>query len=155
MLTVKDFEFWVEPTHNHHQKPQTVFLVIHEVKDVLSKTRVYELHVWHTSAARLILCSLLGCPITLTVFVPLPTQAFSWSFSSPGSKARQQTGLFTLGSSPARLTPFTQDNPSRQVLCPCLPSHVPVPCWGTHNSHHCHHAIRPHAADLWPNPLNI
>lgn len=49
----------------------------------------------------------------------------------------QQIGFFTLGFTPARLTPLTQDNSSRQVLWPCLPSHVPVPCWGTHNSHHC------------------
>lgn len=91
--------------------------------------------MWHALAAWLILFPA-GIQIILTVSVPVFTQAFSWSFLSQEA-VWQQIGFFTLGFTPARLTPLTQDNSSRQVLRPCLPSRVPVPCWGTHNSHHC------------------
>lgn len=90
------------------------------MKDVLSKTPVCELHVWHVSASWLILCSVLWPPITLTVFVAVPTQAFSRSFSSPGSRGWQQTGLFTLGSTPARLTPFYPGQSFKTSLVPLL-----------------------------------
>lgn len=91
--------------------------------------------MWHALAAWLILFPA-GIPIMLTVSVPVSTQVFSWSFPSQEA-VWQQIRFFTLGFSPGRLTPLTQDSSSRQVVCPCLPSRVPVPCWGTHNSHHC------------------
>lgn len=66
--------------------------------------------------------------------------------SLPGSSLTADRIFFALGFTPARLTPLQsgrQDNSSRQLLCPCLPSCVPLPCWGTHNSHHCQDPMLP------------
>lgn len=101
---------------------------------------VHELHMWHALAAWLILFPA-GISIILTVSVPVSNQAFSWSFPSQEA-VWEQIVFFTLGFTPARLTPLTQDNSSREGLWPCLHSRVPVPCWGTHNSHHCQDPIK-------------